>query len=141
MGGPLKLGSSERAREIESVLRLSCVPGVGTRGLWRILTRFASGRRALDARPGDLDAAAGTECREALASPELDRQVRDALERCRTAAIEIVLWTDEVYPERLGHLVDPPPVLFAQVEDFAGLDFDVGGLTLRAAGRLMHHDP
>ena len=117
MGGCLSVrsvSSSERTGEIQAVLRLSCVPGVGTRGLWRILTRFGSGRRALDARPGDLDAAAGVKCRDALASPALDRRVRDALDRCRTLEIEVLLWTDDAYPEKLGHLVDPPPVLFAR---------------------------
>ncbi len=44
----------------------------------------------------------------------LDRRVRDALDRCRTPEIEILLWSDEGYPEKLGHLVDPPPVLFAR---------------------------
>jgi len=112
LGYSLRGSSPERAREIQSVLRLGCVPGIGTRALWRILTRFGSGRRALDARPGELDAAAGMACREALASPELDRRVRDGLDRCRTPDIEILLWSDEEYPERLCHLVDPPPVLF-----------------------------
>jgi DNA processing protein len=86
---------------------------VGTRGLWRILTRFGSGRRAVEAKSGDLDVAAGTECREALASAELDQRVRNALDRCRKLKIQTLLWSDEAYPERLGHLVDPPPVLFA----------------------------
>jgi DNA processing protein len=40
--------------------------------------------------------------------------VRDALDRCRTPEIEILLWSDEVYPAKLGHLVDPPPVLFTR---------------------------
>lgn len=114
MGNSLNVSSSPRVSEIESVLRLGCVPGVGTRALWRILTRFGSGRQALDVRPGDLDSAAGTRCSEALASPDLDRKVRDALDRCRARAIEILLWSDEGYPEKLGHLVDPPPVLFAR---------------------------
>ncbi len=114
MGNSLNVSSSPRVSEIESVLRLGCVPGVGTRALWRILTRFGSGRQALDVRPGDLDSAAGTRCSEALASPDLDRKVCDALDRCRARAIEILLWSDEGYPEKLGHLVDPPPVLFAR---------------------------
>ncbi len=115
MGYSLIGSSPERAREIESVLRLGCVPGVGTRGLWRILKRFGSGRRALSARSGELDAAAGRACREALASPELDCRVKDGLDRCRrTPEIQILLWSDEVYPERLSHLADPPPVLFAR---------------------------
>ncbi len=114
MGYSLSVSSSERVREIQAVLRLGCVPGVGTRALWRILNRFGSGRRALDAGPRELDAAAGTACSDALGSPGLDRRVRDGLDRCRTPEIEILLWSDEVYPERLGHLVDPPPVLFAR---------------------------
>ena len=114
MGYSLSRSSSERAREIRSVLRLSCAPGLGTRGLWRILRRFGSARRALEARPGQLDAAAGKECSGALASPGLDRRVRDALDRCRTPEIEILLWSDKGYPGKLGHLVDPPPILFAR---------------------------
>ena len=114
MGNSVNLGSSERFGEIQSVLRLGCVPGVGTRALWRILNRFGSGRRALGARPKELDAAAGMMCSEALASPGLDRRVRDALDRCRTPAIAILLWSDDEYPQRLGHLVDPPPILFAR---------------------------
>ena len=114
MGDSLSVSSSARFSEIQSVLRLGCVPGVGTRALWRILNRFGSGRRALDARPKVLDAAAGTKCSEALASPALDRRVRDALDRCRVQAIEILLWSDDGYPDKLGHLVDPPPALFAR---------------------------
>jgi len=114
LGYSLSVSSSERAREIQAVLRLGCVPGVGTRALWRILSRFGSGRRALDASAAKLDAEAGTACRDVLASPGVDHRVHDALDRCRTPEIEILLWSDEVYPARLGHLVDPPPVLFAR---------------------------
>jgi DNA processing protein len=110
----VNLGSSERFSEIQSVLKLGCVPGVGTRALWRILNRFGSGGRALGARPAELDAAAGMRCSEALTSPGLDRRVRDALDRCRTRAIAILLWSDDGYPQRLDHLVDPPPILFAR---------------------------
>ncbi len=108
------MSSSARAREIRAVLQLGCVPGVGTRGLWRILTWFGSGRRALSAAPDELDEVAQKECSRALASPGLERRVQDALDRCRTASIEILLWTDEAYPERLGQLHDPPPVLFSR---------------------------
>ena len=87
---------------------------MGTRALWRILNRFGSGRRAFEAGPGELDAAAGTACSDALGSPGLDCRVRDGLDRCRTPEIEILLWSDEVCPERLSHLVDPPPVWFAR---------------------------
>jgi DNA processing protein len=114
LGNALSVDSAERECEIRSVLRLGGVPGVGTRALWRILDRFGSGRRALAARRGELDAIAGRECSGALASAVLERRVRDAMDRCRTQAIEILLWTDGAYPERLTQLVDPPPVLFAR---------------------------
>lgn len=106
--------SSDRALEIQSILRLGCVPGVGTRGLWRILNRFGSGRQALNAGSTELDSVAGRPCSAPLASTAVEHRVRDALDRCRAPGIEILLWTDEAYPERLSQLADPPPVLFAR---------------------------
>ena len=91
----MNLGSSERVSKIQSVLRPRSVPGVGTRALWRILNRFGSGRRALAARPVELDAVAGMRCSEALASPGLESRVRDGLDRCRTPALAILLWSDD----------------------------------------------
>lgn len=114
MGISLGVTPADRAREIQSVLRLGCVPGVGTRGLWRILERFGSGRQALEAGWRELDSAAGKPCSAALASAALEHRVRDALDRCRAPGIDILLWTDEAYPERLSQLADPPPVLFAR---------------------------
>ena len=43
----LKHWSPERAREVEAVMRLHCLPRVGSRTLWRILERFGSGVAAL----------------------------------------------------------------------------------------------
>ncbi len=114
MGNSLTIDAAEREREIRSVLRLGCLPGVGTRTLWQILDRFGSGRRALDAGPAELDAAAGRKCSVALASAEPARRAQDAMDRCREKSIEILLWTDQEYPERLTQLADPPPVLFAR---------------------------
>lgn len=92
MGKSVNLGSSERVSEIQSVLRLRSVPGVGTRTLWRILNRFGSGRRALAARPVELDAVAGMRCSEALASPGLD----DGARRVWLALSERSLRIDDV---------------------------------------------
>ncbi len=114
MGNSLTIDAAEREREIRSVLRLGCLPGVGTRTLWQILDRFGSGRRALDAGPAELDAAAGRKCSVALASAEPARRAQDAMDRCHEKSIEILLWTDQEYPERLTQLADPPPVLFAR---------------------------
>ncbi len=114
MGNSLTIDAVEREREIRSVLRLGCLPGVGTRTLCQILDRFGSGRRALDAGPAELDAAAGRKCSVALASAEPARRAQDAMDRCREKSIEILLWTDQEYPERLTQLADPPPVLFAR---------------------------
>ncbi|HIF05705.1 MAG TPA: DNA-protecting protein DprA, partial [Gemmatimonadetes bacterium] len=114
LGNSLTIDAVEREREIRSVLRLGCLPGVGTRTLWQILDRFGSGRRALDAGPAELDAAAGRKCSVALASAEPARRAQDAMDRCREKSIEILLWTDQEYPERLTQLADPPPVLFAR---------------------------
>jgi DNA processing protein len=114
LGNSLTADSPEWQCEIRSVLRLGCVPGVGTRALWRILGRFGSARRALDASPAKLDAVAGCECSVALASSVIERRVRDAMDRSRALSIKILLWTDRAYPERLTQLADPPPILFTR---------------------------
>ena len=118
MGYSLSVSSSERVREIRAVLRLGCVPGVGTRALWRILNRFGSGRRALEAGPGD-GASHSTRRREQPAAthwgpPSSTVECAMAWTVVARPKLRSCCGPDEVYPERLGHLVDPPPVLFAR---------------------------
>ncbi len=105
--------SPERAREVEAVMRLHCLPRVGTRTLWRILERFGSGVAALEAPAARLNAVAGSRtAAAALRAPELNDRVEDALRRCAASDIQVLTSRDQEYPGRLRHLTDPPPLLF-----------------------------
>jgi len=105
--------SPQRAREIEAVMRLQCLPGVGTRTLWRILTRFGSGVGALDAPSPRLNEAARSATAAAgLRARELGERVERALKRCAASDIRVLTWKDSGYPDRLFQLTDPPPLLF-----------------------------
>lgn len=133
--GALERRTDERIGEIEALLRLQGLPGVGTRTLWKIVERFGSGTRALRATPADLDAVAGRGSSAALSDPEMNDRVRDAMDRCTRASIRVVTWRDGEYPARLRELCDPPPVLFARgrIELLARPAFTVVGCR-RATG-------
>ena len=74
--------TSERAREVDAIMRLQCIPGVGTRTLWRVLERFGSGVAALEASSAQLNAAAGSKAAASLRASGLKERVDDAMQRC-----------------------------------------------------------
>ena len=110
----LKNWSPERAREVEAVMRLHCLPRVGTRTLWRILERFGSGVAALEAPSSHLNAVAGFRTAAALRAPELNERVERAWQRCTASEMRVLTWRDREYPGRLRHLTDPPALLFCR---------------------------
>jgi len=110
----LTVDSPDREQEVDAVLRLGCLPGVGTRTLWRILETYGSGAEALRVSVADLNSCVGSDVGTALFSSELDLRVRRALDRCRVMEIEVLLWRDAAYPVQLRDLADPPPILFAR---------------------------
>ncbi len=113
--GASKDWSGERAREVEAVMRLHCIPRVGTRTLWRILERFGSGVAALEAPAARLNAVAGSShAAAALGAPELNERVAGALKRCAASDMQVLTWRDPIYPERLLQLADPPALLFCR---------------------------
>ena len=107
--------SPERAREVEAIMRLHCIPRVGTRTLWRILERFGSGIAALEARPPQLDALVGSRgATAALKAPVLHDRVERAMKRCTGSDMRVLTWRDWEYPGRLLNLTDPPALLFCR---------------------------
>ena len=110
----LKRWSPERTLEVEAVIRLHCLPRVGSRTLWRILERFGSGVAALEAPSSHLNAVAGFRAAAALRAPELNERVERALQRCTASEMRVLTWRDREYPGRLRHLTDPPALLFCR---------------------------
>ena len=118
--------SPERAREVEAIMRLHCIPRVGTRTLWRILERFGFRVAALEAQPAQLDARVGS--RGAAAAPKapvLHDHVERAMKRCIGSDMRVLTWRDGEYPGRLLNLTDPPAPLFYRGDPGLVLDLAV----------------
>lgn len=112
MVDPLTPEAGERRRaELEALLLLDALPGMGPRGIRAVVSATGSARSAL-AHPGLISEAAGEEAAAALRSGEAREGVLRALEVADRLRMATVLWTEGVYPRALLHLADPPPVLF-----------------------------
>jgi DNA processing protein len=92
----------ERRDEIEAVLALDALPGVGTRTLRELVERFGSARAAL---------ASGVLGRAAAAT-DLCLEAGRAVARAEALGMHVLLYSDPEYPPGLRHLADPPPLLF-----------------------------
>ena len=95
------------ARRIVDALTLQGLPGVGPARFRALVDRFGSPAAALVA-PGAKIAAEGISARS-----EAARRALEVQERCASAGIAAVVYGSADYPASLGHLKDPPPVLFA----------------------------
>ena len=98
------------------MLALAAVPGVGTRRLRSLLAAFGSAEAVLHASSRALSEV-----------PDIGPQTAKAIRRCdavdaadaqllraeQLGARLVTLW-DDVYPERLRHIFDPPPFLWVR---------------------------
>ena len=100
-----------RWREVEALLLLDALPGVGPRAV-QDLVRTAGSAAAALADLSLLEARAGQAAAEAARSGVLVAGVRSALERAERLGMRTLLHSDRAYPAGLLHLADPPPVLF-----------------------------
>ncbi len=96
------MAAVSRRSEIEALLTLDALPGIGTRTVHGLVERFGSGRAALAS--GLAGSPASTADARAAA--------RAAADRARGLDMDTLLHTDADYPEGLRHLADPPPLLF-----------------------------
>lgn len=105
-------GGSGIWEEVEARLVLDGLPGVGIRGVIRLLDHFGSARRALAAPSGTFDGVVRRRAALHRADPTLVDAAAQAVVVARRLGMAVVLYGREGYPRRLHHLADPPPVLF-----------------------------
>ena len=103
--------SGERDREVEALLILQALPGVGPARVRRVVAEVGSASRALT-RPDVLRGLLGAEAAAAAASEALRGEVTRALDTARRMGMTTLVMSDGGYPHRLLRLADPPPVLF-----------------------------
>ncbi len=123
--------AGRRGRELEALLLLDALPGVGPRTV-HDLVRAAGSAVAVLADLSLLEARVGHAAAEAARSGELVAGVRDALKRAERLGMRTLLHSDRAYPGVLRHLADPPTVLFLRGD--AGL-VTVPGITIVGARR------
>lgn len=103
-------------REIEALVALRALKGVGDRTLFELLERFGSGREAMAASEAAFAEVAGREAASGRRGPEPRAVARKALRRAGELGLRIVRWGGPDYPAGLEHLHDPPAVLFLKGE-------------------------
>ena len=135
--------SGERRRqELEALLLLDALPGMGPRGVRAVVSAAGSARSAV-ALPGLVSEAAGKAAAAALGSGDAREAVLRALEVADRLGMATLLWTEDAYPRALLHLADPPPVLFlrgrAELLAAPGVAV-VGSRRATARARSVAHD-
>lgn len=104
-------GPGDRRRELEALLLLDALPGVGPAAVRALSSMAGSAARALSS-PRLLEERAGADAARAARDPALLERVRTSLATAEALGMETVLVHEPGYPHRLLHLADPPPVLF-----------------------------
>jgi len=103
---------SAPSADLEALLILKELPGLGDRKLSLLLKDRGSPTQVLAAPPREFEAGAGAAARRARAQPGRREEARTLVRRMRDLAIRPVWIGQPDYPARLLDLHDPPPLLF-----------------------------
>jgi len=99
-------------------LRLHLIPGLGRRGLFKIMACYGSPAKALEADSGDWQHKAGLRRNLERARRQIDEnQVEICLKTLEELDVEIIsFWDQERYPTFLRSIPDPPALLYVRGE-------------------------
>ncbi|MDE2677041.1 MAG: DNA-processing protein DprA [Gemmatimonadota bacterium] len=93
-------------------LTLYCVPGVGPGRFKKLVDHFGSPGAALVGDNDEFAKEADRRAEKARHGAAPARRARNLLRQCTEAGIGMLAYGSDAYPGRLGHLDNPPPVLF-----------------------------
>lgn len=100
--------------ELGAWLRLSLVPGLGGRGMRRLLTELGLPSRIFAAGRGVLAAISGESIAERILAHDSRASVDAALAWASQPGCAVVTLADAAYPPRLLEIPDPPAVLYVR---------------------------
>jgi DNA processing protein len=96
-------------------LALRLVPGLGTRGAYRLIEKFKSPKAIFRASTSELEGAGLSQAlARTISSGCTFEEGVDQQEKLREAGATVITISDPLYPERLRDIYDPPIVLFAK---------------------------
>jgi DNA processing protein len=112
------LTGEETLPERQAALCLHLVRGIGPLIFERLVQRFGSASKVLQAAPSDLRQVTGVSQQLAheIATQDNRQALQEQLKLCSQHQIEVLDLTDERYPAPLKEIYDPPAVLFMQGE-------------------------
>ena len=100
--------------ELAAWLRLTQVPGLGGRGLRRLLTELGLPSQVLAAGRGTLAGIVGETLAARILARDGDSGVEAALRWASQPGCSVVTLADAAYPRRLLEIPDPPAVLYVR---------------------------
>ena len=102
--------------EVEPLLTLLSVPGLGPRRILALVSRFGEPEAVLSASVNELCRTAGVDVKTATAiKSEADREfAREQLRLANRQGVSFVSYWDSRYPERLKQIPDPPVLLYVR---------------------------
>jgi DNA processing protein len=100
--------------ELAAWLRLTLVPGLGGRGMRRLLTELGLPSRVFAAKRGVLAAITGESIAERILAHDSRASVDAALAWASQPGSAVVTLADAAYPPRLLEIPDPPAVLYVR---------------------------
>jgi DNA processing protein len=106
---------SQSQFDVRDLIRLSLVPGIGTRKLQLLIKRFKNPAYVFEAHPQELIRTEGISRKLALqikAYRDQKEFVNDQLKRLNKCGAHIITLWDNNYPQLLKQIYDPPPYLF-----------------------------
>lgn len=128
------IGPSIQANR-EAFIRLALVPGIGSKIMMRLLSKFESPEQVFKATLAQLGQVErvgpklATEIRDSSSRGEIDR----ILEHCRDHEIDVVVPGDRWYPKLLTEIADPPMILFVKGQYSRADDLAIGMVGTRHA--------
>lgn len=105
-------------KDIEALLKLIMIPGMGSMRIRKLMARFKSPQAVLRASLKDLVTVNGIDEKLATTIKQFkeEDEVKKQIQRIEKYGAKIVTFWDETYPENLKHIYDPPPLLFVRGE-------------------------
>jgi len=104
--------------ELESLIALNMIDGLGPIGIGKLIGFFGSARDALQAPAGRLRLVEGIgdELAARMARGRAEVDIRGEMARIEKAKLKVIRREDDEYPEPLKQIYDPPPLLYVKGE-------------------------
>ncbi|MFQ5602345.1 MAG: DNA-processing protein DprA [bacterium] len=126
--------------DLQALLRLHFVPGVGPNKLRALISKFGSPQNVFQASFDRLASVVGQKTAENIAEYDGQENARLQIEKMQNCGVRLITFWDNEYPEPLKQIFDPPVLLFIRGTLLQSDNFAIGIVGTRSPsnyGRIM----